>query len=1144
MEIIRGGLGSGKSRYIFDSIAEKIKENPRKNIIIVPEQFSYKTERQAVEMFGGAGLNNVEVLTFSRLYSRYITNEPRLTPAGKRMIIFEALTRLPEDSLFYGCKDKQGFIDSTASLISELTEYLITPEILRQKAEEVSAKLLKEKLIAVADILEIYLSLTSGRFSDSEEDIARLADFAVTSGEFSDCDFWIDEFSVFLPQHYMIFEALLESGSDLHISVAIDSAESDFYEINKNILYRLRRLGEKAGVSEYKTDDICRNTSSSELAFLKDNLERISEPDFKPWDKPTEDISLFVGKDLYKEVRHTALTIRRMVMEEGYRYRDIAVACGDTEGYSHIIEAVFNDYKIPYFTDTKMSAGDHPVALTVLSAFDIVLENWSYASVFRYLKTGYVFCENEDGVHEISPEGVDLLENYCLKYGIRGKNVWLDDEKWQESQRGIFDAVLKSNNGFSADELSEINRTRELFIAPFKPLYEKIAGRRTVREFAAALFELICDIRLFEGLEKRSAEFDSIGLRNEAEQARRIWNIIIEMLDQAVTVMGEEKCSREDFAGIISAGISAVEISIIPSGLDRVAVSSVDRSRQHDAKVMFLVGAVFGAIPKEVSAEGIFTDTDRLALKEVLAEDGMDIAADTQLKCEMDNFNFLCSLFKVKEKLFISYPAADAEGAVNRPARIISDLFKVFSELTAEDDIIYENESELLYSPESAYGYMLANRKKGGVADGIYRWFEENRPEKLQIIENAGNYKSAPASITPQNAERLYEDSKSYSASRLDEYGNCPFGYFVKYGLKAKEQESWQVQKFDLGSIMHMAIEMYCQRIDGGAESFEALRRNWLELTDSESEKIIDEIIDDIEKRIISGIHRDGNKIRYIMMRLKKIVSRSAERVRKSLSAGEYTAVCYEKKFRVSVNWKGRSVSVNGTIDRVDMAENEEEKLAELRVVDYKTGRKNFSIVSICNRQDIQLVVYAIAAAEMYREGDIRYARADYSPKARAILYNHMRDDFVLAEDEAEGEALKIKNSRPDGLIVLDENGEGGVEIGAAVKMDKSLEHNKKSNVIRVELKADGTPTEASQVTSSSAFGVLCDYVKKAVIEIDQEIFSGIIKICPYSDGAESACEFCDFEEVCLYNERFDEKRGLVKDKNEAMEMMKREVEE
>ena len=436
---------------------------------------------------------------------------------------------------------------------------------------------------------------------------------------------------------------------------------------------------------------------------------------------------------------------------------------------------------------------------------------------------------------------------------------------------------------------------------------------------------------------------------------------------------------------------------------------------------------------------------------------------------------------------------------------------------------------------------MLANYKKGGVAKEVYDWFLKNEPEKLQIIKNASGYKSGEASITPENAEKLYKGIKSYSASRLNEYGKCPFGYFVKYGLGAKEQEIWQIQKFDLGSIMHLVIELYCKRVDDGAESFEELRKNWLSLTDEKSRNIINEIMDSIREKVLKGLLRDENKVGYIMMRITKIVERSVERVRKSLSAGEYAAICYEQKFRVDVKWQNDTVGINGTIDRIDMAEDAEKMLAELRVVDYKTGSKNFSTVSICNRQDMQLVLYAIAAVEMYRSGDIRYKKEGFEPKARAILYNRMRDDLVAEKDEAAALAKKAKETLPDGLIVLDGD-EDAVEVDAALRMDKNLMTDRKSEVMRVDLKVDGTPTSGSQVTSSYAFDVLCDYVKKSVIEIDGEIFSGVARINPYCDGDDLACGMCAFSEVCLYNESFDKARDLIRDKDAAMEHMKKEV--
>ncbi len=1150
IEIIKGAIGSGKSSYIIESIKEKLKTDDKKHIIIVPEQFSYATEKLVVGAFGGAGLNNVEVMTLSRLVSRCLTGalENHLTPSGKMMIVYRAVMSVGEESLFWGSAKKPGFLEACAKMLSEFTQYMITPEVLRDKAEVIENNLLREKLKAMADILDKYNNLIKGRFLDSREDILRLAEYAEQSNAFSEYRFWFDEFSVFLPQHYRVMEGFLKGGADLHISVCSDSRGREMYDVNRGIIKRIEKLSQKVGaeLSVYATDDVCRRIESKELLYLLENIDRFNEPGFTPMEEETKDISLYVCRDLYAEVRHVALSIRRLVMEQGYRYGDISVVCGNAGGYTHIVEAVFNDYNIPYFADVQMPAAEHPVSFMVMAAWDILLENWSYASVFRYLRAGYIFTKDDtEEIYPLDDEGIDLLENYVLKYGIRGKSMWTEDEKWEKSQKGIFEGVLgkDSRSEFSEVELEKINYTRKVITEPFLRLYEKISGRRTVREFAKAFFEFLGDLNLFGGLEKRANEMDSSGLRNEAEQLRMIWNVLTETINQAVVVMGEEKCSREEFSGLLTAGLSALDVSIIPTGIDRVSVSSVERSRQQQPKVMFIMGALFGEIPKETQATGILTDSDRITLREVLSREGMDIAADTNNRNEMDRFNFFATLFGVSERVHITYPAADAEGNVARPSTVISELYRVFPNMTTGDNIIDTNQEEFLYAPSAAYNFMLANYKRKGVPKDIYSWYEDNQPQKLEVIKKAGEYKKNAARITPENAKKLYQD-RQYNISRINEYGKCPFGYFVKYGLKAKEQPLWKIQKFDLGSIMHIAVEMYCRRVDNNADSFEQLRENWLSLTKEESDAIVIEVMEDIRERIVDGISRDENKIRYIIMRLTRIVKRSVELVKKSLSLGEYTAVCYEQKFRTQVKWKDSSVIVNGVIDRVDMAKVQEEKIAELRVVDYKTGKKNFSVVSICNRRDIQLVMYAIAAVEMYKSGGIRYADKELEPRMRAVVYNNMHYQPVAAKNQDEGESLLKKENRADGLLVLEENLDDKLayDLDSLIRMDSTLENSNESEIFRLGLKKDKNPTEKSQVAPSSAFDILMDYVKKSVIEIDDEIFDGVIKICPGCEGDKKTCAFCDFQEICLYNEIFDDKNEMVTDQKEAWEIMKKEV--
>lgn len=1144
LEIISGAIGSGKSRYMLDEISK----HGGKNIIVVPEQFSYAAEKTVVERCGGAGLNNIEVITLSRLVLRCI-DEKRdryLTPAGKMMLICTAVKSLPKESLFGSSAKKPGFIDSAAQIISEFTEYMITPEILKAKADEAQNPLLREKLSATADMFEAYLKLSGADFLDSEEDISRLADVVLEKRLFDGCDFWFDEFSVFLPQHYKFMKALLNSGCNVHAAISADSCGRELYDVNRSIIYRLKKLAEEngAGICEHFTDDRCRKLKSSEMNFLFEHLEDAVSPDFEPMEKKTEDISVFVSKDLYAEVVHTALSIRKLIMEEGYRYKDIAVVCADMGAYSHIFEAVFNDFSIPYFADNAISASDHPISTLILEVFDIMVQNWSYASVLRYLRTGYIYKKEPDGIFPIDPDGVDMLENYMLKYGIRGKSTWLDDEKWNNAQKGLFEGVLgEEREIFSKEELEKINQTRLDIITPFKKLYESLSGRRSVREFAKALFEFLGDIHLYEAIVQKSKELDGAGFRNEAEQIRIIWNIIVETLNQSVVVMGNKKIKREDFADLLKVGLCAQDIAIIPSGLDRVAISSVERSRQIDAKVMFITGAVFGAIPKENTSDGILTDSDRLELKSILESDGLDIAADSKKRNSMDKLNFFCTLFGVSDKVFFSYPAQDAEGNIETPSSIISDLYKIFPNMTTGDNIIEENGEDFLYSPRAAFNYMLSNRRKNPIADEIFAWFAKNAPERLNVIKKAGEYKQNAAKITPENAAKLYRDHTQYSVSRLNEYGKCPFAYFVKYGLNAKEQQLWQIQKFDLGSIMHLAVQLYCQKVEAGSADFETLKNNWRALTDEKSAEITAEVMQSIKEKIMRGLTRDENKIRYIIMRMTKIVTKSAESVRKSICAGEYTAIAFEQKFRITVRWDNFAAVVDGKIDRIDLAENPEKKVAELRVADYKTGRKNFSVVSICNRQDMQLIMYAAAAVEMYKSGDIKYAKKDYEPKMRAIMYNHMRDDIFSAESFAAAEKKRDSESRPDGLILLDSKS-GGLDISPIRRMDSDIAETKESDIIRVKLKKDGTPDSRSQIATTDAFGKLIDYVKKSVIEIDREIYDGVIKIYPLCEGKSKVCDWCEFEEICLYNDRFDQQNALASTEKEAWDIIERAVKE
>ena len=1140
LKIICGGTGTGKSRRCYELIRRAKEKNPAcRTVMVVPDQFSFTAERAMANQFSGTGPNGIEVLTFSRLIHRCLGNRGGnyMTAAGKQILLYRAMqTGVPVDSPFAGSLDKPGFLTAMGDILTEFTRYMVTPAML-DAAADTEDGMLSRKLATLSAVYTRFLDLTQGRFLDSEADPKALADWILAHNAFRDTCFFFDEFSDFLPQHYLIISALMQKAMGICVTLPIPTApDAELYKTPLGTLSRLEELAADFGVQYIKEQlpEGSRFMTSPELCHLAANWGGWTESQKYP--EPTRDIRLFQARDLYKEVEHAAAQILSMIRQNGWRFRDISVICGDPQAYTHVIQAVFRDAGIPYYTDLKQPVTNHPIITLAMSVFDIQAENWSYDAVFRYIRTGFIYRRDPDGRLQPFPrEDGDLLENYVLKRGIRGKKRWFTP--WEQETDGVFGAVLSEKDG-EPDDVERLNAIREIITAPFSRYFEKTAGRRTVREIAAAFFDFLTDIELYAGLEMEVESLRAQGFADEAEQFSLVWNSLVEAVEQTVVTLGDEKCSKEEFGAFLRAGLSQCSISIIPSGVDSVFVGSAERSRQPHVKAIFALGAVHGCMPKEMATEGLLSDGDRSALA-----DRLPLGEDTKKRRQAAEYKLFRLLTAASEKLYISYPAADTEGTAQRPAQFVWSLLRIFPRLAAADDVVCGGES-MPASAKEAFALLVRRTAGGKPADGLYRWFA-SRPdwrEKLTVISRAGGYRNIRPRIRREDAQALYGAVDTYSVSKLNAFGKCPFAYFLQYGLRAREQAVWQIQKFELGSLMHWAVCEYCRIVEDGAADFTELKAKWQALTDQQSHEIIAQVMVSAEKRVVDKLKRDQEKVRYLMMRVTKTLKRSSDIIRKSIAKGDYAAICYEQDFRVHIRWGANSVRVTGTIDRIDLAEDVGRKLADLRVVDYKSGRKDFDVVSICNWQDMQLVVYAVAALDLYRTGALRFARRDYAPQVGGILYNKLRDDIKAVAPgarDAAGEAAR--DMKADGLIVLD-TAEGQYLPEGIYKTDRDLAQGaSESQIIRLKLKKDGLPDAYSKVTSREDFAVLMDYVRKSAVEIDQKIHAGEISIAPAQDGSEKACAFCPYNDVCLFDGK-----GVqgCKDAKAAWEKMKQEVEE
>lgn len=1139
LSIITGGTGSGKSQHLYRLISENLKNNPDADaVLIVPEQFSYTAEKTLTEKFGGLGLNKIEVLTFSRLISRHINMENTLLPSGKMMLITKAISRIAEDNIFFASGKKQGLSSSLAELFSEFKRYNITPCDLEEITLENTIS--QKKLASIREIYKSYNEFFCGNFSDSDDAPQLFAEYVMNSDTFNNTFFFFDEYNDFMPQHYDIIRALITKSRGVFTTLTIgnDDADGVFAPVLKT-KNRLTAIALNSGAQLY-TNELTKAESSKtpDIDHLLSNWDT-----GKTYSGKCENISVFTARDLYSEVEHTASQITRLVRDHGLRYRDIGVVVGDMASYLHILSAVFKESDIPFFCDEKIAITMHPVARTMLSLFKIIDSNWSYSAVFDYLRTGYVFTKGENGVSAINPEDIDILENYVLANGIRGKKAWFNP--WTEIGETIFDDVIE-NYSIRHYDLEKLNNLRQQIILPFENFLENRG--RTVRAIAEAVYNFLCDINLYEGILKECKIFDEKGLRDESEQFKQVWNTLLEVLDQAVTSSGDDVISRENFFRYIENGLSQCSLSIIPSSIDQVSLGTLGRNAPKRVKVLFIIGTLHGRVPEEPTPSPILSDFDRLQINEALSKSEKELAPDDLGRLALSNLKLFRMVATAGEKLYVSYPIANSEGNALSPARFVSTLLKMFPDIRVTDNVISKTrDDDILSSSKRGFYYMLSKisqyykKDPDSLWKAAFDWYSQNPDfkDRLDILKTAAEFRKITPRLSRLKAEALFGTGKKYSITTLEKYNKCPFSYYLEKGLKAMPQEVKRVEKSHLGSLAHAAICQFCTEVEQGADTISEIHKNWLNLTEESANSLIASIMQKMREKILKRVHSDKNQIEYLLARCERTLKKSVETIRKSLSLGGYTACCYEKDFEVNIDWKNETVTLFGTIDRIDIMEKIAEGRADIRIVDYKTGHKKFSIASIVNKLDMQLVLYAIAAQKMYETGRIDAANPDLSPRISAIMYNKINDDMVKVDstDLSLAEKMIKTKNKLDGVLVLDD------DESQLTDMDETLLSGTESEYLNISFKKDGTLSSTSQVTTRETFDDLCRFMEKSVIDAHKAIKSGDISISPYKNGQFSPCSYCDYAEVCMFDGMGKYRKLITKD-NAALEFIKKELDE
>lgn len=1127
VRFIFGRAGSGKSYYCLNQIKKKLDNNEKnKLILLVPDQYTFQTEKKLLEHIGEKALLRAEVLSFKRMATRVFDKCGGrainvIEDSGKNMLIYKLLKDKGEELQYFNrISKKQGFVGIVSKSITEFKKYNISEEILREKELQIDNNDLKEK---INDLLSIYESFNENLhkgYIDSEDILSILAQKLKTCELYNGAEIWIDEFTTFTPQQLEVLRVLAKQCKNINITLCSDGeigfteGETDIFDVIKNTENRILKMMQENNIS-YKEPvnlnkkDIYRFKESKELGHIEKYFFNFP---FRIYKDKCTDIRLYKANNNYSEIEWVAQDILRLVRDKGYRYKDIAVVCREIDSYDKITSVIFNEYNIPYFLDKKREILSNPLVVLIISSLEILITNWSYESVFKYVKSGLIKLESEF---------IDKLENYILANGIKGY-------KWTRD-------LLTSNDVELTKEEIEIFEYMEEIRRPIINLYNKIKGDVTVRKYCTALYEFLLEIDALETMDKWLEDFNNKGMQDKIKEYTQVPAIVMDMLDQAVEVLGDEEVDLKTFSKILVSGFEEKEIGVIPMALDQVNIGDIARIKGRDVKALYIVGANDGVLPSANKDEGILSDEDRIELKAM----GLELASDTRSRVFEEQFMVYTALTIPSNYLMITYPMADFEGKSLRPSIIIPRLKKILPRLKEESEIFNNNLTNDKYhnitAPTPTFNELIEALRKEYEKEEIepywvetFKWFENSKEfkDRTKIIFNGLNYTNLVEKIPREKIKRLYSNDNGrliFSVSRIEKYAQCPFGYYVQYGLKAKDRKVYEFTAPDLGSFMHEILDQFTNKI----------RKEhilWGDLTKERCSEIVNELVDNKLKNETNSILNSNKKYQYFSERFKKTITKSVTVISEQMRKGEFDIFKSEfdfGDFKDSDPIKlelpsNETVYLKGRVDRIDKVDLNGETY--IRIVDYKSGSKNFDLNELYYGLQIQLLVYLDAILKNSQQ----ILKSQCMPGG--ILYFKIDNPIIkskkaLTEEEIQVEVLK--KLKMDGLLLKN------AELVKA--MDKDMETY--SLIIPAAFKKDGDFTSTSSVVTEEQFELLRKYVNDKMIEICEEMLSGEVKIEPCKSAKVTYCDYCDYSAICQFDTsiRDNKYKVILKKKKEDL---------
>lgn len=1098
LHFILSGVGGGKTTIIMDTIKELSQDESNLITLIVPEQHSFTSQKNALAHIGPENMTRVEVLSFTGLGEGLIGKpayyeRSRLSPSSAAVLMNMALHDVKDDLQLYGRHaESKSAVNIFLSLSKEFKQSNVTPEKIREavsKNEENA--LLKLKLTDIALVLEAFDKRVSESHFNPDDLLTELLNTAELDAHLNGRTVFVDAFRGFTNQEYQLIERMLLKCKDVYISLCADKLTdsddiTDLFAKTNNTASRIKAIAKKNNVAV--GEDIISDYVSTKSPALKHLEKYVYNTVPQAYDDPADEITLCRAGSVYEEVTFVAATIKKLVRENVCRYRDIAVIARNMDSYDSSVKSALQKNGINVYEDYRRDANVSPV-INIVSAGVEAAGSFNNDSIMRYLKTGLT---------GISTEDISKAENYCYLWSING-NDWKND--WVNNPEGFGEIDEKHKDKIEA-QLKELNEIRVKIITPIINLRNALYGGVEGSEAAKALWKFIEEVHIYDNLKHIAKEFhkssegkDNIGRDADLGailELERMWNLLIDIINELEVLVTGEKVTAKRLSEILEIMLSVQTVGNIPQRLDEVTVGSADRIRISSPKVAFIIGANEGVFPPEIKASSSLTPKERNIMEEMgigLTSTGEWLLADEKLIA----YSSICC---PTERLYVTATSAGADGGELEPCDFFLRIERLFP--NCKNVFTQDLPDEYYSEGKDATFEQFAKSDDKIFTDTIKEYFsnDESYKGKLNALERAKGLRQFRID-SKDIAKELFGAEMTISPSRIESYNKCPFMYFCNYGLGAKPRKKAELDNMQRGNTSHYVLENLIKNYG---------RDKLLEMSEAEIRAAIDKLMDNYLEVVLGS--PEDKRFLYLYNKLKESIYEIARRLIDEFEVSSFVPVDFELTIGDDGEIKpytpdggDGTVRIRGKVDRVDIAKANGKTY--LRVVDYKSSKKDFELSDAVNGINLQMLIYLFT---LWKNGT-EYYGDEITPAG--VLYYYASTPIISANISDDEDAIiksRRKEEKSSGIVLSDEEvirlmerDAEGVFIPASIG-DKGITGAHISFEALLKLKAK---------------------MDKLIVEMADRLHNGEINAMPkHKEGSNKLpCEWCDYKTVCSYEE-------------------------